>query len=346
MTKDRGTPLPRPGPCAGHRARCIRLPWPRVGLTRSRDRQCALADGEVVLGQARVVTEIPPPAREARRQVGLVQTCEGEGGVGVDVADCDLLGSDEYNRTPKPGSTDDRRASGRRAYDATVCRLEYAAALRRSGDRGAAASQLRICAATAQRHGFGPLLGRAHAMGAVLDCAEADAVPVPLSRLTSRERDVLVALARGSTNHQIATELFMSLKTASVHVSRILAKLGVANRIEAATLAVRHGLGGTTDLWLNTNKGGHPEPTPPHACGGVVRGGAHRHPGPPPEDLGGTAKLRGPSDVGAVSGPNIAHRDARVADHGIHCLLLYGDGFDPSDRCRKQEEGNPAKSQS
>src|SRR4051794_17550983 len=93
----------------------------------------------------------------------------------------------------------------------------------------------------------GPGLDRArasaHAMGAVLDGAGSDAVPVPLSRLTSRERDVLAALARGSTNQQIAAELFMSPKTASVHVSRILGKLGVANRTEAATLAVRHGLG-------------------------------------------------------------------------------------------------------
>lgn len=92
-------------------------------------------------------------------------------------------------------------------------------------------------------------------MGAVLACAESDAVPVPLRPLTSRERDVLVALARGSTNQQIATELFMSPKTASVHVSRILAKLGVANRTEAATLAVRHGLGGDDG------------PTAEHECG-------------------------------------------------------------------------------
>jgi len=132
-------------------------------------------------------------------------------------------------------------------YDVNLCRLEYAERLRRSGNRGEAVDQLRICAAAAQRHGFGPLLDRArasaHAMGAVLDGAGSDAVPVPLSRLTSRERDVLSALARGSTNQQIAAELFMSPKTASVHVSRILSKLGVANRTEAATLAVRHGLG-------------------------------------------------------------------------------------------------------
>jgi DNA-binding NarL/FixJ family response regulator len=45
---------------------------------------------------------------------------------------------------------------------------------------------------------------------------------------------VLALVARGRTNQQIAAELFMSPKTVSVHVSRILAKLGVSNRTEAA----------------------------------------------------------------------------------------------------------------
>jgi DNA-binding CsgD family transcriptional regulator/tetratricopeptide (TPR) repeat protein len=57
------------------------------------------------------------------------------------------------------------------------------------------------------------------------------------SALTMREREVLDLLARGRTNGQIATELFISTKTASVHVSNILRKLGVANRVEAAQLA-------------------------------------------------------------------------------------------------------------
>ncbi|MET9466874.1 AAA family ATPase [Streptomyces sp. NPDC006544] len=66
-----------------------------------------------------------------------------------------------------------------------------------------------------------------------------DTDPVEALGLTSRERDVLRLVAAGRTNRQIAEELFISPKTASVHVSNILAKLGVAGRGAAAALAHR-----------------------------------------------------------------------------------------------------------
>ena len=62
--------------------------------------------------------------------------------------------------------------------------------------------------------------------------------------LTPREREVLALVAQGRTNRQIAQALFISDKTASVHVSNILAKLGVANRAEAAATVHRLGLTG------------------------------------------------------------------------------------------------------
>jgi DNA-binding CsgD family transcriptional regulator/tetratricopeptide (TPR) repeat protein len=60
--------------------------------------------------------------------------------------------------------------------------------------------------------------------------------------LTARERQVLALLADGATNREIGAQLYMAEKTASVHVSRILAKLGVRSRTEAAALAHRHAL--------------------------------------------------------------------------------------------------------
>jgi DNA-binding CsgD family transcriptional regulator/tetratricopeptide (TPR) repeat protein len=62
--------------------------------------------------------------------------------------------------------------------------------------------------------------------------------------LTAREHDVLLLVAAGKTNREIGGELYMSEKTASVHVSRILQKLGVTNRVEAAGLAHTLGLRG------------------------------------------------------------------------------------------------------
>jgi DNA-binding CsgD family transcriptional regulator/tetratricopeptide (TPR) repeat protein len=60
--------------------------------------------------------------------------------------------------------------------------------------------------------------------------------------LTPREREVLALVAEGRSNGQIARQLFISTKTASVHVSNILAKLGASGRTEAAAIAHRRGL--------------------------------------------------------------------------------------------------------
>jgi DNA-binding NarL/FixJ family response regulator len=60
--------------------------------------------------------------------------------------------------------------------------------------------------------------------------------------LTPREAEVLSLVSAGLTNRQIGEQLFVSEKTASVHVSNILAKLGAAGRTEAVALARRRGL--------------------------------------------------------------------------------------------------------
>jgi DNA-binding CsgD family transcriptional regulator/tetratricopeptide (TPR) repeat protein len=74
--------------------------------------------------------------------------------------------------------------------------------------------------------------------------APAAAAPTPAAELglTPREAEVLALVAAGRSNRQIAQALFISPKTAGVHMSNILAKLGVAGRVEAATVAHRLGL--------------------------------------------------------------------------------------------------------
>jgi DNA-binding NarL/FixJ family response regulator len=60
--------------------------------------------------------------------------------------------------------------------------------------------------------------------------------------LSPREREVLYILAEGRTDRDIASRLFISERTVHVHVRRILAKLGVSSRTEAAGVAIRQGL--------------------------------------------------------------------------------------------------------
>jgi DNA-binding NarL/FixJ family response regulator len=68
------------------------------------------------------------------------------------------------------------------------------------------------------------------------------------STLTPREREVIVAIASGATNRQIAKDLGVGERTARTHVSNILGKLGLTSRTQAAMWAVREGLvAGTAD---------------------------------------------------------------------------------------------------
>jgi DNA-binding NarL/FixJ family response regulator len=73
------------------------------------------------------------------------------------------------------------------------------------------------------------------------DKAATSTVPSPAASLglTRREAEVLGLVAKGRTNQQIGQELFITQGTAGVHVSRILTKLGVASRVEAAAIAHR-----------------------------------------------------------------------------------------------------------
>ncbi|MBV9413866.1 MAG: AAA family ATPase [Solirubrobacterales bacterium] len=135
-------------------------------------------------------------------------------------------------------------------YNAAYARWREAeAVLAGGGDLADAEAPVRDAHAVADKLGARPLQGELEALArrARIDLgkrAASDASPnAALERfeLTPRELDVLGLLAGGLTNREIGAELFISNKTASVHVSRILTKLSVPNR--AAAAAAAHHLG-------------------------------------------------------------------------------------------------------
>jgi DNA-binding CsgD family transcriptional regulator len=111
----------------------------------------------------------------------------------------------------------------------------------------AATTSLRAAAAAAKGHA--PLSAQVHALAqrARIPLQTPPAAPRPAQvlapyGLTERELLVLRLLGVGRTNAQIGAELYISPKTASVHVTSILRKLGVSGRVQAAALAERAGL--------------------------------------------------------------------------------------------------------
>jgi len=129
-------------------------------------------------------------------------------------------------------------------YEVARSRWRLAAALVARGDRDEARSEWRRALEIADRLHAAPLrraldeLARHAGFAATTRAAPAG----PLAALTSREREVLRLVAEGRNNREIAATLFISPKTASVHVSNILAKLDVSSRTQAAAIAHRSGL--------------------------------------------------------------------------------------------------------
>ncbi len=150
--------------------------------------------------------------------------------------------------------------SAREPYPLAYSLLRLAEAHMATDDRDAAAAAVQEAYATAGRLGAQPLAAEAAGLArrarlrlvpATSDAGQSERAGQPtaadeLARfgLTDREREVLALLAAGRSNPEIARALFISAKTASVHVSNIMAKLGVSRRVEAAAVAHRLGAAG------------------------------------------------------------------------------------------------------
>jgi DNA-binding CsgD family transcriptional regulator len=125
-------------------------------------------------------------------------------------------------------------------YEQARSRWRLAEALVVTGDRAGARTNAEAAAAAAQRMHAAPLQRAVAATiaGARLSASAGGADSV----LTGREREVLALVAEGMTNREIGKRLFISEKTASVHLSNLMAKLNVSSRTEAVTVAHRRGV--------------------------------------------------------------------------------------------------------
>jgi len=134
-------------------------------------------------------------------------------------------------------------------YEQARSRWRLAEALAEAGRRDEAQHQWQLAVTSADELGAAPLrraladLGRRLGLAGSPGPAAATGGRGPLAALTAREVEVLRLLAAGHSNREIGAKLFIAPKTASVHVSNILGKLGASSRTEAAAIAHSNGLG-------------------------------------------------------------------------------------------------------
>ena len=132
-------------------------------------------------------------------------------------------------------------------YPAAYARWRLAQAALPGGSREEGIGALRVANETARVLRAAPLGER---IAALARAARVDLAPAPTrtpqvqapAGLSARELEVLELLAEGLTNRQIAARLYISDRTAGVHVSNILSKLGARNRVMAAGIALQLGL--------------------------------------------------------------------------------------------------------
>jgi DNA-binding NarL/FixJ family response regulator len=214
----------------------------------------ALADSAVLARAAGNSARAAELTEQARDVLDVARAGADQGGKGASALGVDGRG------WPARAEAEFARAAGRNEpaawqtvvsafgpdyrYEAARSRWRLAEALAESGDRDAARQEWAAAVAVADELDAAPLraaladLGRRARLGAAVN-GQAGRT---LAALTDRELEVLRLIAAGRSNREIAAELFISVKTASVHVSHILAKLKAASRTEAAAIAHRAGL--------------------------------------------------------------------------------------------------------
>jgi DNA-binding CsgD family transcriptional regulator len=221
----------------------------------------ALADLAVQARASGDATRAREVAEEARRVVELARSGAGNRGrprtaLGVDGQGWLARAEAEWSRAE--GDNDpaawqavlDAFGPGF-VYEAARARWRLAEALAEAGRRDEAQGQWTLAVAAADKLGAEPLRRALADLGRRVRLSPAVAGHAgspgsggrgPLAGLTSREIDVLRLLAAGYSNREIGAALFIAPKTASVHVSNILAKLRASSRTEAAAIAHSNGL--------------------------------------------------------------------------------------------------------
>jgi ATP/maltotriose-dependent transcriptional regulator MalT len=130
-------------------------------------------------------------------------------------------------------------------FEAAVARLEWAEAQAAAGTAGMAAEDARSALAAFEKLGARPRADRAAALLRELGAGTRPG-PRVAGELTRREHEVLELLSHGLSNGEIGERLFISPKTVEHHVGRILGKLSLRNRAEAAAWRLRHRLAAGT----------------------------------------------------------------------------------------------------
>jgi DNA-binding CsgD family transcriptional regulator len=201
----------------------VRYRWPLVWIGLRIEAEAPEPDAERVAALTALAAELPTgtPAARAYRKLAAAEAARPSGDWVAATETCRALGD---------------------PYLLAYALLRQAGAACGRDDRDAATAPLEETLRLASGLGAAPLLDAARSLARRarirVDDGEPESDGDPFG-LTEREREVLDLLADGCSNPQIAAALFISRKTASAHVSNIIAKLGVTSRGEAAAVAHR-----------------------------------------------------------------------------------------------------------